>query len=89
MIRADLSQLHNVRQQLSNQGVYMKNAGQAEQLLNVADSALKDIHATLTEARELAVQYANEGLQRVPEGGCIVGRGYALRTCIELGQHQV
>ena len=55
-----ISQLHNVRQELSNQGVYMKNAGQAEQLLNVADSALKDLHSTLTEARELAVQYANE-----------------------------
>ena len=55
-----ISQLHNVRQELSNQGVYMKNASQAEQLLNVADSALKDLHATLTEARELAVQYANE-----------------------------
>ena len=55
-----ISQLHNVRQELSNQGVYMKNAGQAEQLLNVADSALKDMHSTLTQARELAVQYANE-----------------------------
>jgi flagellar hook-associated protein 3 FlgL len=55
-----ISQLHNVRQQLNNQGVYMKNASQAEQLLNVADTALKDIHATLSEARELAVQFANE-----------------------------
>ena len=55
-----ISQLHNVRQQLNNQGVYMKNATQAEQLLNVADTALKDIHATLSEARELAVQFANE-----------------------------
>ena len=55
-----ISQLHNVRQQLSNQGVYMKNASQAEQLLNVADTAVKDIHRTLTEARELAVQFANE-----------------------------
>ena len=55
-----ISQLHNVRQQLSNQGVYLKNAGQAEQLLNVADTALKDLHSTMTQARELAVQYANE-----------------------------
>ena len=55
-----ISQLHNVRQQLNNQGVYMKNATQAEQLLNVADTALKDIHSTLSEARELAVQFANE-----------------------------
>ena len=55
-----ISQLHNVRQQLNNQGVYMKNASQAEQLLNVADTTLKEIHTTLTEARELAVQFANE-----------------------------
>jgi len=55
-----ISQLHNVRQQLSNQGVYQKNAGQAEQLLNVADAALKDLHSTMTDARELAVQYSNE-----------------------------
>jgi flagellar hook-associated protein 3 FlgL len=55
-----ISQLHNVRQQLSNQGVYLKNAGQAEQLLNVADTALKDLHSTMTEARELAIQYSNE-----------------------------
>ncbi len=55
-----ISQLHNVRQQLNNQGVYMKNATQAEQLLNVADTALKEIHTTLSEARELAVQFANE-----------------------------
>ena len=37
-----ISQLHNVRQELANQDVYLKNAGQAEQLLNVADTALKD-----------------------------------------------
>jgi len=55
-----ISQLHNVRQQLNNQGVYMKNATQAEQLLNVADTTLKEIHTTLSEARELAVQFANE-----------------------------
>lgn len=55
-----ISQLHNVRQELSNQDVYQKNAGQAEQLLNVADTSLRDIHATLTEARELAIQFANE-----------------------------
>lgn len=55
-----ISQLHNVRQQLNNQGVYMKNATQAEQLLNVADTAIKDLHTTLTETRELAVQFANE-----------------------------
>ena len=55
-----ISQLHNVRQQLNNQGVYMKNATQAEQLLNVADTTLKDLHSTLSETRELAVQFANE-----------------------------
>ena len=55
-----ISQLHNVRQQLNNQGVFMKNSTQAEQLLNVADTALKDMHSTLSEARELAVQFANE-----------------------------
>ena len=55
-----ISQLHNVRQQLNNQGVYMKNATQAEQLLNVADTALQDLHTTLSETRELAVQFANE-----------------------------
>ncbi len=55
-----ISQLHNIRQQLSNQDVYRKNATQAEQLLNVADQSLRDIHATLTEVRELAVQFANE-----------------------------
>jgi flagellar hook-associated protein 3 FlgL len=66
-----ISQLHNVRQQLNNQGVYMKNASQAEQLLNVADTAIKDIHRTLTEARELAVQFANESYnadQRIEAG---------------------
>ena len=55
-----VSQLHNIRQQLSNQDVYQKNSSQAEQLLNVADTSLRDIHATLTEARELAVQFVNE-----------------------------
>lgn len=55
-----ISQLHNIRQQLSNQDVYQTNSTQAEQLLNVADQSLRDIHATLTEARELAVQFANE-----------------------------
>ena len=55
-----ISQLHNVRQQLNNQGIYKKNATQAEQLLNVADTALKDLHTTLSETRELAVQFANE-----------------------------
>lgn len=55
-----ISQLHNVRQQLANQDVYQKNSSQAEQLLNVADTSLKDIHATLTEARELAIQFVNE-----------------------------
>ena len=55
-----ISQLHNVRQQLANQDVYKKNSSQAEQLLNVADTSLKDIHATLTEARELAIQFVNE-----------------------------
>jgi len=55
-----ISQLHNVRQQLSNQDVFQKNSGQAEQLLNVADTALRDIHSTLVEARELAIQFSNE-----------------------------
>ncbi len=55
-----ISQLHNVRQQLANQDVYQKNSSQAEQLLNVADTSLKDIHSTLTEARELAIQFVNE-----------------------------
>ncbi len=55
-----ISQLHNVRQQLSNQDVFQKNSSQAEQLLNVADTALRDIHGTLTEARELAIQFSNE-----------------------------
>jgi flagellar hook-associated protein 3 FlgL len=55
-----ISQLHNVRQQLSNQDVFMKNASQAEQLLNVADTAIKEMHSTLSEARELAIQFANE-----------------------------
>lgn len=55
-----ISQLHNVRQQLSNQDVFQKNSSQAEQLLNVADNALRDIHGTLTEARELAIQFSNE-----------------------------
>ena len=55
-----ISQLHNIRQQLSNQDVYQTNSTQAEQLLNVADQSLRDIHSTLTEARELAVQFANE-----------------------------
>jgi flagellar hook-associated protein 3 FlgL len=55
-----ISQLHNVRQQLSNQGVFQKNSGQAEQLLNVADTALREISSTLTEVRELAIQFANE-----------------------------
>ena len=71
---ARISQLHNVRQELANQDVYMKNAGQAEQLLNVADTALKDIHATMTQARELAVQYANEtydGGQRGDASGVV------------------
>ena len=55
-----ISQLHNVRQQLSNQDVFQKNSSQAEQLLNVADTALRDIHSTLVEARELAIQFSNE-----------------------------
>ena len=55
-----ISQLHNLRQELSNQDVYIKNASQAEQLLNVAEQSIKDIHVTLTEARETAVQFANE-----------------------------
>lgn len=55
-----ISQLHNIRQELSNQDVYIKNASQAEQLLNVAEQSIKDIHITLTEARETAVQFANE-----------------------------
>ena len=55
-----ISQLHNVRQQLSNQDVFQKNSSQAEQLLNVADTALREIHSTLTEARELAIQFSNE-----------------------------
>ena len=55
-----ISQLHNIRQQLSNQDVYQANSTQAEQLLNVADQSLRDIHSTLTEARDLAMQYANE-----------------------------
>lgn len=55
-----ISQLHNVRQQLSNQDVFQKNSGQAEQLLNVADTALREISSTLTEVRELAIQFANE-----------------------------
>ena len=62
-----ISQLHNIRQELSNQDVYIKNASQAEQLLNVAEQSIKDIHITLTEARETAVQFANEsynGAQR-------------------------
>lgn len=55
-----ISQLHTVREELKNQTMYSKNGGQAEQLHVVVDTALKDIHATLSSAREMAVQFANE-----------------------------
>ncbi len=55
-----ISQLHSVREELANQTTYSKNAGQAEQLHNVVDTSLKDLHLALSEARELAVQFANE-----------------------------
>jgi len=55
-----ISQLHSVREALSNQEVYSRNGGQAEQLHNVVDVALKDLHLTLSESRELSVQFANE-----------------------------
>jgi flagellar hook-associated protein 3 FlgL len=55
-----IGQLHTVREELSNQKMYSRNAGQAEQLHVIADTALKDLHTTLSEARETAVQFANE-----------------------------
>ena len=55
-----VSQLHSVSEELSNQDVYTKNSGQAEQLHMVVDTSLKELHTTLSEARELAVQFANE-----------------------------
>jgi len=55
-----ISQLHTVREELANQTVYAKNGGQAEQLHVVVDAALKDLHTVLSEAREAAVQFANE-----------------------------
>ncbi len=55
-----IAQLHSVRQALENQDVYADNGGQAEQLLNVADTTINELHSTLVEARETAIQFANE-----------------------------
>jgi flagellar hook-associated protein 3 FlgL len=55
-----ISQLHTVREELANQEMYTKNAGQSEQLHMVIDTALNDLHTTLSQAREMAVQFANE-----------------------------
>jgi flagellar hook-associated protein 3 FlgL len=57
---AKIAQLHAIRQELENQTVYTSNAGQTEQLLNVADTAISELHATLVEGREAAMQFANE-----------------------------
>ena len=57
---AKIAQLHSVRQAIDNQEVYGDNAGQVEQILNVADTAIRDLHSTLVEARETAIQFANE-----------------------------
>jgi len=57
---AKISQLHSVRQAVANQDIYIDNAGQAEQLHIVADTAMQSLHATLVEARETAIQFSNE-----------------------------